>query len=285
MIRYSPSSARAIGYLKRFYNDIEVYVEDTASPNMHLLICRRILGPRIRLSSVTPLGGKEHVLEACRRDQADATRKRLYVVDGDFDLILGLRKPRLKYLYRLRAYCIENLLLSETAIEAACLQSSPNLQPPQIHALLDLRNWLSNLLAHLRPLFVCYAICRALSPTTQTIATQVYTMCVQGGQGPAPERVKVFRRIRAVLRDCRTACPTDAMRRARSHFQAIMTNDLRDTKYISAKDYILPLLYHRLHSLFGFRGTIEQLKLQLAAQYEPAQEPFYARRLRYEAGL
>jgi hypothetical protein len=225
------------------------------------------------------------VIEACRRDQADSGRKRLYVIDGDFDLMMHLPKPRLKYLYRLRAYCVENLLLSAGAIETVCLQSAPNLQPPQIHTLLDLKAWLTDLVAHLRPLFVSYAICRTLSPTTQTVGASVHKMCVHGACGLALSRVKIFRRIRAVLRECRTACPISEIRRSRSRFQAVFANDLQDLEHMSGKDYILPLLYHRLRLLFGFRGTVEQLKLQLAVQYEPTKDPFYARRLRREAGL
>jgi hypothetical protein len=111
MIKYSPRAARAIGLLKSFYNDIEIFVEDNASPNMHLFICRAVLGGRVKLTSVNPLGGRDAVLDACRRDQAVRPGKRLYVIDGDLDLIMGRSKPRLKHLYRFRAYCVENLLI------------------------------------------------------------------------------------------------------------------------------------------------------------------------------
>jgi hypothetical protein len=99
MIRYSPRSARAISLLKAFYNDIAIFVEDKASPNMHLLICRRVLGEGVRLSSVNPLGGRDAVVGACRLDQTVSPRKRLYVIDGDLDLLMGRAKPKLKHLY------------------------------------------------------------------------------------------------------------------------------------------------------------------------------------------
>ncbi|MGJ5177261.1 DUF4435 domain-containing protein [Bradyrhizobium oligotrophicum] len=285
MIRYSPKSARAIGYLKQFYNDIEIYVEDTASPNTHLLICRRILGPEARLTSVTPLGSKEQVIAACRLDQIEPKRKRLYVIDGDFDLILRRPKPRLRHLYRLRAYCIENLILSETAIEAVCLQISPLSQPPKVHALLDLRAWLTTLANNLRPLFISYAICNEIDPTIQTVGATVYSMCISEAKEPKLETTKVFRRIRAMLRNCRATSSSTDIREVRSRVEEVLSGDIRDLKYVSGKDYILPLLYHRLRNLFELPIRVEQLKVQLAAQYEPSQEPFYARRLRREAGI
>jgi Protein of unknown function (DUF4435) len=284
MIKYSPRSARAIGLLKAFYNDIEIFVEDNASPNMHLLICRSILGNATRLESVNSLGGKDAVLEACRLDQAADTRKRLYVIDGDLDLILGRAKPRLSHLYRLRAYCVENLLLSQAAVEAVCLQSAPRLQPFQVRAMLDFNTWLASIAKELVPLFITYGIARLIQPTIQTVGVSVHQLCVQQHGCPTLNRVKVFSRIRTVFRQIVVQASSIKIKTARLKIEANCGGGVSDLRYVSGRDHILPLLYHRLRSEFGFRGTTEQLKVQLAAQYNSSAEPFYARTLRNAAG-
>jgi hypothetical protein len=283
MIKYSPRSARAIGLLKAFYNDVEIFVEDHAAPNVHLLICRSILGNGIKLVSVNSLGGKDAVLEACRLDQAADARKRLYVIDGDLDLILGLAKPRLKHLYRLRTYCVENLLLSQAAVEAVCLQSAPRLQPLQVRATLDFSRWVASLAEELLPLFVAYGIARLVQPTIQTVGASVYQLCVQQNGCPTLNRLKVFSRIRSVLRQIAFGVRSVRIKAARLQIEANYSGGISDLRYVSGRDYILPLLYHRLRSEFGFRGTTEQLKAQLAAHYDPSEEPFFARSLRNAA--
>ena len=284
MIRYSPRSARAIGLLKSFYNDIEIFVEDNASHNMHLLICRRILGEGVRLSSVTSLGGRKAVLDACRLDQGASARKRIYVIDGDLDLLLKRAKPRLRYLYRLRTYCVENLLISQSAVESVCLQAAPQLQPPQVRAKLNFVTWLTSLAKGLVPLFVAYGIARLVEPTLKTVGNSVHSLCVQQNGCPTLDHAKVFSHIRSVFRQMTRAGSRSNARAARPKIEACCRGETSDLRYVSGKDHIIPLLYHRLRSEFGFRGTIEQLKAQLASHYEPSTEPFYARALLGAAG-
>lgn len=283
MIRYSPRSARAIGLLKSFYNDIEIFVEDKASPNMHLLICRRVLGDGVRLSSVNPLGGRAAVIEACRLDQAVSSRKRLYVIDGDLDLIMGRTKPRLKHLYRLRAYCVENLLLGQSAVESVCLQSAPELQPMQIRTALGFATWLAGLAQGLVPLFKAYAIARAIDPTLKTVGTTVHPLCAHQGNRLSLNYRKVFAHIRRLFRQITLAGQRSELRRYRPKVEACCTGGVSDLRYVSGRDYIFPLLYHRLRAEFGFKGTLEQLKVQLAVFYDPIWEPYFARALRVAA--
>jgi len=47
---------------------------------------------------------------------------------------------------------------------------------------------------------------------------------------------------------------------------------------ISGKDYILPLLWLRLCGSFGFKGSFEQLKVELAQGWQ-SNEPWLARRI------
>jgi hypothetical protein len=126
MARYSVTAAKALGFLKRPYNDVDIYVEDLTCHYMYVLFFRRILPSPIRLASVNQIGNRRSVIEACRRDQVDDGRKKLYLIDGDFDRYHNRRRPALRHLYRLRAYCIENLLLHEIAAIAVAARADTN---------------------------------------------------------------------------------------------------------------------------------------------------------------
>jgi hypothetical protein len=56
-------------------------------------------------------------------------------------------------------------------------------------------------------------------------------------------------------------------------------------RFISGKDYLLPLLHSRVELKFGFRGNREQFKAELAQHYSPGIEPFLAARLRRIVGI
>ncbi|RYZ85595.1 MAG: DUF4435 domain-containing protein, partial [Proteobacteria bacterium] len=126
MVRYSPRAAKALSYLKRPYNDIDIFVEDTCNHNMWLEMLRNILPPTVKITSVNQMGGRSAVVESCKLDQENDGRRKLYIIDGDFDLLLGRPKPRLKHLYRLRAYCFENLVISQESAVYVGVASRPS---------------------------------------------------------------------------------------------------------------------------------------------------------------
>jgi hypothetical protein len=116
MLAYSPDSEPSRAFLLRAYNDLEIYVEDVASQNMYVRLFNRMLDGLGTISNVFPLHDRSRVIAACQADRGGSLPKRLYVIDGDFDLLLGNSPPVLGRLYRLSVYCSENLLLSERAV-------------------------------------------------------------------------------------------------------------------------------------------------------------------------
>jgi hypothetical protein len=86
--RYSPRAVRAIGFLKAAYNDFEIYVEDKTCHNMWLNLIRRCLPPDVRLRSINQVGDRVSVIAACRHDQTNSGRSRLYIIDGDLDQLI-----------------------------------------------------------------------------------------------------------------------------------------------------------------------------------------------------
>jgi hypothetical protein len=271
--KYSPRAAKALAFLKRPYNDVDIFVEDTGNHNMWLFLLRKILPPRVRLTSVIQLGGRDKVVEACRLDQKDTSRRKLYIIDGDFDFLLHRKKPRLRFLYRLRAYCIENLLITEKAVVQIGLRCKPNSDEAQCSAKFDFRAWHSELVQKLLPLFVTYAVAKKLAPNLQTVSYGINQLYVQTRNGPDVCPKKVWRRVRRVASSVKMQVGLTSLSRERRGVSQRLKN-LTDREAISAKDYIIPLLWARLRAVFKFRDGIEQLKVQLAREWEPNEAGF-----------
>lgn len=123
MPNYSPRAAKALALLKKHYNDVDIFVEDTGNHNMWLLIDRSLLPDGTKLESVNMLGGRDAVTKACELDQISNGRKKIYIIDGDFDFLLG-KKP-LKYFYRIKSNNIENLLINEDSLIPMALEHQP----------------------------------------------------------------------------------------------------------------------------------------------------------------
>jgi Protein of unknown function (DUF4435) len=173
MARYSVAAARALGFLKRPYNDVEIYVEDMTCHNMYVLFFRKIMPTPIRLASVNQIGDRHSVIEACRRDQADDGRKKIYIIDADFDHYRNKRRPPLKHLYRLRAYCVENLILHEISAIAVAARSDTNTAESVIATRLDFARWEEEITRKLMPLFIVYAVAETLGCGVPTVSFAV----------------------------------------------------------------------------------------------------------------
>lgn len=281
MVRYSVRAIRALGYLKQRYNSIEIYVEDTTCHNMHLLVFRALLGKNARLTSVNQVGDKNAVIAACRQDQATDGRKRIYVLDGDFNPLLGKRGPRLKYLYTLDAYDIENLIIHEGAIIKIGMLSRSNDTENKIAQDFDFQNWLHEAIIAFKPLFVVYAAAHHLIPSVPTVSYPVQSLCEDSCSGISPNPLKIRKRTCAILKEIFSRGKRQdylAVRRAiKQRFSAL---DNKNARLLSGKRLFMPLLLLRMRRLLGYHGDENRLRVHLASHFEPSIDRNFARRLK-----
>jgi hypothetical protein len=279
MLRHSPAAARALAFLKRPYNDIDIFVEDTGNHNMWLAIVRKIIPPRIRLTSVNLLGGKQSVIAACKLDQVIDGRRKLYIIDGDFDIILRRKKPRLKHLYRIRAYCIENLLINEAAAINVGLIFRPTWDEQRVRAELQFETTVGLAYKRLAPLFQIYAVAYSVDPSIRTIGNPVTSLYLSVNEGIeiCPKKVaivarQVARRVRAVVGYQGWFRQIEEVRQSAA--------GMPYQCWISGKNYIFPLFKLILKKRVAAVCDSEQLKVLLANSWTDFNEPRLAHRLR-----
>lgn len=280
MLSYSYRTAKAQAQLKKTYNDVDIFVEDTSNRNMWLLIARALLPSGTRLTSVVTLGGREAVTKACKLDQTPTGRRKLYIIDGDFDFLLEKKKDRLKYFYRLRASNIENLLLTEEALLSVALEYQPKRTEESLKVLIDYEQQHSHLEEAFRPLFVAYGVSRTLYPSIATTSFSVTALIKHGAAGPAVDHIKLRGRIIGLYLNLSKRVGFQTVRNARNEMAARVAN-LSITQVVSGKDYLLPLLLLRFKAVCGYGGSNESFKVALARSFSSSSEPWFARRMRH----
>ena len=278
MVSYTARAAKALGYLKKRYNDIEIFVEDTSNHNMWLRVIQNIVPSTVRLSSVNMLGGRSSVLAACRLDQNNDGRKKLYIIDGDFDFLLGRPKPRLRHLYRIRGYCIENILLRPESMLEVGVDARPMCTKEDIENLMDYPSFLGDHEAKLTTLFIAYATAHKVAPNLKTTSYSVMKLTTQVGGCPTLNANKIDHRIMQIVREASRIVGVRAFKSVRREVQRTSLT-LNLDQIVSGKDYLFPLVWVRLRSTCGYSGSMEQLKIHLAREHSPKYEPWFARRL------
>ncbi|WP_417020904.1 DUF4435 domain-containing protein [Candidatus Phyllobacterium onerii] len=268
MISYSARAVRAIGFLKAAYNDIEIFVEDTANPTMWLRLIQKLVPPHIRLESVTPLRGRDRVVDACRRDQQADGRRRLYIIDGDYDHLLGRKKPRLRYLHRLRAYCSENIIVREQSLVEIGLDCSVTASRHAVATKLDYQNLIETYEHLLRELFIVYAATHLICSKIQTVGISIMEFTSNNLIDPKKIRKRMSDVIRQVRREGKSLEFSVMRKEARTRASSLPLEMI-----VSGKDYIFPIVYVHMRSKFSFRGNQEQLKVLLAREFQPLYSP------------
>lgn len=266
MPAYSPRAQKALAFLFRTYNDIDVYVEDSVARNFYEILINRILGDKAKVTRVIQLGGRKEVLEECQRhQQVGHSRPCLFIIDGDFDVVRGSTVPPIPHLYQLQVYCSENLVFcGKAALEVAVdhLSNSPR---SDVQRVLDYDSFTRNIERCLMSLFVTYAVVNALSPEIETSGYHVNRLCQRANGQDKLDPNKVRARRRALLLALRPRHnPKDVASRLMAIRRTVRNRGLTIRHVASGKTYLLPLLRTHLQRTAHYIGSVETLKVQLA---------------------
>lgn len=127
--------------LYKQFNTIDVYVEDTGKEQMYYNILSRLL-PGVKLAKIFSLGGKTNVINEAKKNQR--SKKKIYIVDLDFDDVLGIEEPIRNLIY-LERYSIENYLVEKHAFYEQIREKKPSLTDKSIESLFIYEAELNNI--------------------------------------------------------------------------------------------------------------------------------------------
>lgn len=115
------------------FNEVDFYVEDTDQESLYFTILSKLLSG-VRFDRIFPLGGKQASL--LHLNANTSKRKSFYILDKDFDDLLGLIVADKRAVY-IDRYSIENHLLENKAAISFIVSCKPTLTPTRIATKLD----------------------------------------------------------------------------------------------------------------------------------------------------
>jgi len=261
--KVAAKSASSIFYEE--YNDVDVYVEDTGLGYRKIFkeLLRKAFPSEFSIEQIFPIGSRDEVICECKKDQSYSGRKRVYIIDGDLHIINGIEKIELKGLFILPRYCIENFLLSKESIIHTAYEEDPEMDLEDIELNLGFDNWLQENQDPLTNLFILYAISHKMNPSEQTIGYKVSKLCTSNNGVVCP--IKIDQRIA----DLKAKILSQLSERELDEEITYLKNRVYlkgDTllRFVSGKDYLLPLIISRLKSFMKVSSNNLNLKLRLA---------------------
>jgi len=256
----SESSLAALDVFYEEFNEINFYVEDAEQENLYEVLLRRIY-PSVKIGRIFPLGGKKAVCShAASSDNEALTAFRAYILDRDFDHLLGkaFTHPNVFYLDRL---CIENYLIEEAGIVEVVVESHPKRRRTEVSASLDMATIIGSTFNSLRPLFVYFACVQRFSlglPNCR-LAPEVYCQAKRRWEVDPTALTRY----------------ADSIVAAASHIEPPIVNPLVDSRMADAMGaddhslvsgkHALAILFHYLKSKFSLGSiTFESFVYRLA---------------------
>lgn len=271
---FSDGAMPAYAALYQPYNDIDVYVEDRTFVGMYEAIFSRLLADSLRVFSVIPLGNSENVKSEALRLQGDTSRRRFFLIDGDFGWI-HCNGCGIKDVYMLKCYSIENLAWDYVHITELARVLSPELTSAEIMARLPVK-MLFDFVQCIHPLFVLYAVCQALESTCSTVSFSVARLIDRPTL--ACDKVAVRRRMFDLYKHLVSNFSKEVIRSEKTRIEkAIAQIGCSDGRFISGKDYLIQFLMFAMQDRFGFRGNRNQLVADILTRCDFSVDPDFKR--------
>lgn len=279
MLAYSPKAAASIALLKRGYNEISVFVEDTASYSMWNTIVKEAVREKIKFTSVNQLGGRSAVENSCREYKPRKGEAVIFIVDGDFDFLLGRPEMNHKHLYRLPAYCAEGLLIHQGSVEKVAQLASPSAGMQEIRAKVQYAVWERENVKPLSRLFAVYAAAHAVDPAIPTVSLKTEGILLRSGKKTIVCKKKTFRRMMSIARVASDNVGRRAFLKSLREVKIRMRR-LSVAEIVSGKDYLLPIVRIHIAAQANLLLSHEQLKVALAAGWPGFSDAKLTARLR-----
>jgi len=258
------------------FNDVNFYVEDEEQENLYEVIFRKLFS-HLRVARIFPLGGKAAVLQHAASNSNDSIKNfRAYVVDRDFDHLLGTQfnHPQVFYLDR---FCVENHLLEVPAAVEIVVENHPKKKRTEVEATLSLDSQISSLYRSLRPLFRMFFCAQSLDLGIRNCSYPPEAFCKPRRLWELDEAaiVRYEEELKAAARAKLLAPPLLDLA---SDFRLLRVRRASNYALVSGK-FAAAMVFHYIKSRYSLGSmTFESFVYRLAKNSElPSMRPFAAR--------
>ena len=265
MLNYSLEGLAARPTLFAAYSDITIIVEDRGKENFYAEVIGRLLDGQQKTAKVLGVGGKSQVLKRlAERDLTGQDRREFYIVDGDFDEILGIEFSDSSYSYRLGKYDIESYLVEELAVCTVATEENPRVAVADYQQTLKLNDWVSDVVDASIRLVACAALLQEIGQCRLRIVTNVTQYAPDAHILP---NVSLIEEQIGLVKEALSVVEADEFDARLDMMLERMGNSLgHRLRWISGKDILIPLLIKllRQHTRGGRNLSKESVCFRLA---------------------
>jgi hypothetical protein len=270
MLKWPRRARAALTYLFRPLQDIDVFVEDIGDEVFYNELFGRIAPSSVRIVRVFPVGSRTAVIERARTHDSQG-RPALFVVDGDFEWVRNEPPLIIPGLYRLDAYCIENLLIhEEVAIQLVIEECAVTASVAKTS--FDFNTWVADICGSLVDLFVWFAVLNVLDAQEPTVGLgvgKIITTPTKKGL-PILDHLKVETLRRKIETKAVGVAGADVAQELHRKISTRITALRRPIDAVSGKDFLLPLFEFRLWRCTPGKTRRHSLRIRLARHCDPA---------------
>lgn len=262
MLEYSDDALAARPQFFAPYNDITIVVEDTAGEGLYTQIIKRLLGDRLAIHSVLGVGGKTQVLQRFEDSGTVSSRMEFYIVDGDFDELIGHTCPSNRFFYRLGRYDIESFLVEELAICIVAEEERPGKNLEQHRNELQIDTWELETALLWSRLVGCVALLREIGDGELKMDLSVESY--RSGDDVVPDKSKIEAAITRVAQS-QSVLDQETFERHLETISARMSESHSERlRWVSGKNVLIPLAIRLLRRHTGRNFRTESLCFRLA---------------------
>jgi hypothetical protein len=274
MIERKEESKSARSVLLEDFNDIDIYVEDTAieSKKIYREILKRVFKDKYNIEDIFPIGSCASVISEWEKHKENSdSRKKIFIIDGDFILINDDLKSKIKPkyqqnldgLYVLPRYCIENFLIDKNSLISVTHDEDPLDDIHTIESKINFEDWILKNEDLLIELFIIYSIVIKNNIGIKTIKFKITNF--YNGQPGVVCKDLIRNRINYLKEQTLFLFPEmDFNHEIRERSERIIDRQNKLLRYISGKDYLMPLIKNRITQQNRFNPDNISLKIRLA---------------------
>ena len=272
MIERSDAAKYAISAFYEVFNDIDIFVEDTAKGYEKIFanLLTTASNSRLSIDRVFPLGSRKTVVERANDYlHSKRERKSAFLIDGDLFLLSGELYEIPINIIVLPRYCVENFLIDERSFLEIMDEDHPTLAAEELRNIFDYSGWIDRSQGPLKSLFLAFAVSHSFGAGITTVSRGFNSICGnQYGEINSDKIEAICEEIYSKL--VRRFGVGTVDKKWNAVLKKIDTGQCFLSTYVSAKDFLLPLFILRMKTITNIKLSNLNIKLRLSKKSNPA---------------
>ncbi|WP_199864570.1 DUF4435 domain-containing protein [Rhizobium sp. EC-SD404] len=241
-------------------NEKTIFVEDAKGRIIHERIVESIIGPG-RVRRIIPLNGRLPLLKEWEKNKLNDNN--LYILDGDLNLLWGEEVDGTN-IVQIDAYCVENIIINELNFRK--LLEDYDLTETQTEEIItSIKVSISEISDKCLGLFILYAIAFRIRKI-KTVSDGILRFCSQ----IKIEKNRVDKRKRELISAIIKEIGFENFKNQKELIKNnILSSSISRERFISGKDFILPMVHKIVESKAAYKGPSTILARQLSRHVRP----------------